>query len=365
MGAMRPGRLPRILLLALAITAIPALAGCGVTYLWQAAAGQFDLLHARQPIAAVLADPGTDRELRARLALVAAAVDFAHAELHLPDNGSYRDYADLGRPYAVWNVFAAPEFSLELRRSCFPVAGCVGYRGYFSEAAARAAAAERAAEGDGVFVAGVPAYSTLGYFHDPVLSTVLRLPDWQLPGIFFHELAHQLLYVPGDTSFSESFAMLVEQEGLSRWLALRGDDAGRCAYARFAARRADLGALLATARAHLAVAYAEPADDAQRRREKSVALEQFSAAWARLDGDARRDRPPANNATLGALAAYDQYVPAFREALRRAGGDLPAFYAQARRLGALAPDARRRALEELVAARAPVLAACDTPGPAR
>src|SRR6185437_14397083 len=168
------------------------------------------------------ADPSTPEAVKARLTEVSAARDFASRELALPDNSSYRTYADVKRPYVVWNVVAAPEFSVRPRRWCFPVSGCVSYRGYFHERRARAFAANLASRGDDVQVDGVTAYSTLGHFADPVLSTMLRYGDPDLAGTIFHELAHQLIYIPGDSEFNESFAMTVEDEGLARWLRARG-----------------------------------------------------------------------------------------------------------------------------------------------
>src|SRR4051812_10885006 len=205
----------RCILLALSAS---SLCGC---YLIQAATGQMQIVSKRQPIAEVIRDPATSEKLKARLEYVAAARDFASRELGLPDNESYRSYADLGRPYVVWNVFAAPEFSVEPRQWCFPIAGCVVYRGYFSEAAAQRYARKLRRRGDDVAVGGVAAYSTLGHFKDPVLSTMLGWSDAQLAATLFHELAHQVVYVPGDSQFNESFATVVEEAGLERWLAAR------------------------------------------------------------------------------------------------------------------------------------------------
>ena len=212
------------------------LAGCSPGYLLQAAGGQWRLMRARVPITQVLEDRGTDASLRARLALVRDARDYASRELGLPDNGSYRSYAALGRPYAVWNVVAAPEFSVQPRHWCFPFTGCVSYRGYFREERARRYAARLAARGDDTLVAGVSAYSTLGHFADPLLDTMLRQDDATLVGTIFHELAHQLVYVRGETAFNEAFAMSVERAGLSRWLAARGEEAALERYAEESAK---------------------------------------------------------------------------------------------------------------------------------
>jgi len=192
-----------------------ALPGC---YVLQAAAGQAEVLSRSEPIEKLLADPATPAPLRARLDLVAEARRFAIEELGLADGRSFRKYADLGRPYAVWNVVAAPEFSVTPRRWCYPVAGCVAYRGYFDEARAEATARRLDASGDDVTIGGVATYSTLGYLPDPVFNTMLGWRETRLVGTVFHELAHERLYVPGDSEFNEAFASVVEQEGVRRWL---------------------------------------------------------------------------------------------------------------------------------------------------
>jgi len=197
----------RVLLAAILLVTLP---GCGTLYLAQAANGQMHVLKARRPIDKVVADPATAPPLRTRLMDVSAARDFAVTELHLPDNRSYRTYADVKRPFVVWNVVATPEFSVEPKHWCFPIAGCVAYRGYFKEKSARRFAAKLASGGFDVTVGGVPAYSTLGKFADPVLSTMMRYGDSELVAIIFHELAHQLLYVKNDTEFNEAFAAVIK-----------------------------------------------------------------------------------------------------------------------------------------------------------
>jgi predicted aminopeptidase len=205
----RTSRTLAALAAALAMAATIALPACStVEFYWQGIAGQMDLLSRAKPLEEVL-ETTTDAALRTRLEKAAAIRHFASTELDLPDNGSFRRYADIGRPFVVWNVFATPEFSLKPRESCFPIAGCVAYRGYFAEDAARAEAERYKAHGDDVYVGGVPAYSTLGYFDDPVLSTYIRYRETELARLIFHELAHQIVYVKDDTSFNESFAVAV------------------------------------------------------------------------------------------------------------------------------------------------------------
>src|SRR5277367_6777720 len=194
----------------------------GGCYILQSAQGQLSLMSKRQPIAAVIDKPTTSLKLRAQLEAVTSIRDFASRDLALPDNGSYKTYADIGRPYVVWNVVAAPEFSVDPIEWCYPIVGCVAYRGYFAEAKARRFAAGLHAKGWDVVVGGVAAYSTLGHFDDPILSSMVNWNDVELASIIFHELTHQVLYVPNDASFNEAFATTVEEEGVRRWLVQQG-----------------------------------------------------------------------------------------------------------------------------------------------
>src|SRR6201997_3613157 len=225
------------------------LAGCGTPYLMQAASGEWHVLHERVPIDKAIEDPHTAPAVREHLTKVRAAREFASHELGLPDNDSYRSYADIGRPYVVWNVVAAPEFSVAPKHWCFPVAGCVAYRGYFHEPAAREFALELEAQGFDVAIDGVPAYSTLGKFADPVLSSMLRYGDDDLAATIFHELAHQLLYVRDDSEFNEAFATTVEDVGLARWLAHQGAAARMRAFRQEQGLDAKFVTLLAGGRA--------------------------------------------------------------------------------------------------------------------
>lgn len=335
------------------------LAACSPLYLLQATTGQMEMWRLRRPVASVVADPDTPGELRRKLELATEALRFAHRTLLLPDHGAYRHYADLGRPYAVWNVFAAPEFSLELRRWCYPVAGCVGYRGYFDEAGARGFAAGLAADDDDVYVAGIAAYSTLGYFADPLLNTFVTFPDAELVGLIFHELAHQLVYVPDDMAFNESFASFVEQEGLRRWLAGRGDSAAAVRLRVTLERRMAVRLLLDASRARLAAIYASAAAAENKRAAKAMEFAHLADAYRALRSNWREPpyfdawfAGPLDNATLGALAAYDEHVPAFEALLRREAGFLLAFYARVRELAELPASQRAEALAALNAASA-------------
>ncbi|MCL4802103.1 MAG: aminopeptidase [Burkholderiales bacterium] len=344
---MRP---PRALRWIAALAAGAALAGCATTeYYAQAIRGHLEVMRRAQPIAARLADPSTPPALRARLERALAIRDFASRELGLPDNGSYRSYAELGRPYVVWNVVAAPELSVEPKQSCFPVAGCVSYRGYYAAADAERHGAELAAQGLDVYIGGVPAYSTLGWFDDPVLDTFIGYPEGELARIIFHELAHQVVYVKDDTMFNESFAVAVERAGVQAWFAHGAPDADRRDYDALQARKREFIALMLRYRARLQALYAEPIPDAAKRAGKARAFAELAmdyaalkAAWGGYAGfDPFFARKPGN-AHLAAIASYTELVPAFERLLAREGGDLVRFYAAVRRLAAL-PKAERDA----------------------
>jgi len=296
------------------------LPGC---YYMHLAAGQLEMNRQREPIEEVIARPGTDATLRQRLELAARARDFAMAELGLPDNGSYRSFADLDRRYATWNLFAAPEFSVEPKRWCFPVAGCVSYRGYFEEARAMREAARLHERGFDVHVGPSIAYSTLGHLRDPVLNTMLAYGDAELAAFIFHELAHQAVYAPGDSDFNEAFASVVEMEGLRRWLAREERHAD---LEKFLARRTKQRAaadLMVASRRRLAALYESGAPPDRMHEDKA-------AEFARLRESLAAGGHPAtgefNNARLVAVATYERCVPALHAELDRVGNDLPAFY---------------------------------------
>ena len=329
--------LSHLRVLLVAVLLLP-LTGCGTLYLAQAARGQFRVLQARRPIDKVVADPNTPTELRDRLTDVRAARDFAVTELHLPDNRSYRTYADIKRPYVVWNVVATPDFSVEPKHWCFPVAGCVAYRGYFKEKKARAFAAKLASEGYDVTVGGVPAYSTLGRFSDPVLSSMLRYGDSELVAIIFHELAHQLLYVKDDTEFNEAFATTVEDAGLERWLKSRGHpDLMQQYLAENADERAFIE-LFASGRERLRRLYATRLPTGEKQAEKAAIFADLTRqvrALQKQQGEEYYEswlEEGLNNAHLASVATYYQCVPGFERLLAAQDGDLQRFYAAAREL---------------------------------
>jgi predicted aminopeptidase len=343
--------LPRHLTAALVVLMLALnLSGCGVGYVLQAARGQWQVVHKRRPLEQVIADPATAEPVRKQLELAREARAFASHDLGLPDNKSYRSYAALGRDYVVWNVVAAPEFSIQPVRWCFPVAGCVAYRGYFHEASAHKYAAKLAARGDDVLVEGVEAYSTLGRFSDPILDTMLSDDDLDLAGTIFHELAHQLIYVENDSDFNEAFAMSVEQEGVARWLAARGRTAELAGYTDRRLAEEQIVSRLAAGRDQLGALYAQSLSAAKMRERKRALIaglvasihEYEKSASVRSGYDAWIDQG-LNNAHLASVATYFECVPAFQRILSEQNGNLELYYARVREL-ARGPAAARQAL---------------------
>jgi len=314
------------------------LSGCEtLAYYLQAAGGQFDLMARARPAAELIADPATPQALRERLETARAIREFAVRGLKLPDNASYRNYADIGRPYAVWNVVAAPEFSLEPLQSCFPVAGCVSYRGFFAQHDAERHAERLRTEGHDVYVHGVPAYSTLGSFDDPLLSTFIRYADAELARLIFHELAHQLVYVKDDSTFNESFAVVVEREGVRRWLAATGRSAALKDDLAAQERNRGLAADIDQSRARLNLLYRQRIAPEVMRERKLAELENLKAKLARRGRFL--DMEP-NNAFLASFATYTQLVTEFEFILQENANDLERFYSQVKRYAANEPSNR-------------------------
>ncbi len=340
-----------------ALAALTAVAGCADTrYYWQSVSGHLQLMQASRPVAQWLSDPQTPAPLRQRLELAQRMRAFAVTELALPDNASYHRYADLRRNAVVWNVVAAPPLSLALKTWCFPVLGCVSYRGYFDEAQARRVASALQAQGMEVSVYGVPAYSTLGWMNwaggDPLLNTFIHYPEGELARLLFHELAHQVLYARDDTVFNESFATAVERLGGATWLQHEASDAARTQYAAFDDRRRGFRALSLSTRARLQQVYAQSgkvseADLLTRKQAVMLAFrEQYAKLKQQWGGFAGYDRwvADANNASLGAQGAYDDLVPQFEALFVHEGRNWPAFYHAVRRIADLPSQERKKAL---------------------
>ena len=366
-----PAPRPRIAAPILALLACLALAGCAHTegalgYYWQSVQGHARLLQAARPLDEWIANESTPAPLRARLQLAQRARHFAVQELGLPDNASYRSYADLGRSAAVWNVVAAPPYALELHRWCFPFTGCIGYRGYFQEADAQAEGARLAAQGLEVDVYGVPAYSTLGYLNwaggDPLLNTFIGWPEGEFVRLLFHELAHQVVYAQGDTVFNESFATAVERLGSAQWLATQATPKASAAFAASEARRSQFRALTRATRARLHQIYTSN-DALAPDHQALTAMKTEAMATFRSDYAALRSRwqaPPAqqagydrwvqhaNNASFAAQAAYDEWVPAFEALFAQSGQRWQPFYDAVKELAALPQPERADRLRALL-----------------
>jgi predicted aminopeptidase len=358
-------------LVLMALAALCITSGCSsIGYLGQSASGHVHLLAAARPVKDAIADPSTSESLRARLQLTQRMRDFAVTELKEPDNGSYRSYADLKRSAAVWNVVAAPALSLKLETWCFPIVGCVGYRGYYDRASADAAAAPLAAQGLEVDVYEVPAYSTLGWMNwiggDPLLNTFVQWPEGELSRLIFHELAHQVAYAPGDTTFNESFATAVEQIGSQRWLEANATPAVREQQALTESRRQDFHVLVRAWRAKLDAMYRSDLPDADKRARKAQLYAGMRADYETMKRDQWHGYTgydhwfaTVNNAALGAQAAYDDQVGAFVRLFAAEGGDFDRFYAEVKRMAALSRPERDAAMapyRDAPAAQPPVVA---------
>lgn len=350
----------------LVLAATLALAGCAdLPYYWQTVTGHIRIMEAAKPIDEWLQEPQTPERLRERLELARRIRAFASSVLKLPDNPSYTRYADLHRSAAVWNVVAAPAYSLDLKTWCFPVTGCIGYRGYYSEAQARSEAAQLAREGYETNAYPVSAYSTLGWMNwaggDPILNTFVGYPEGELARIIFHELAHQTVYAKNDTTFNESFATAVERLGGELWLKTQASEQARKQYEAYDRRRREFRALSRATREKLQAVYdATDLTPQAREQAKQQVMAQFRADYEQMkarSGDAPTawrgyDRwvSEANNAFFGAQAAYDELVPGFEALFEQQGRDWRRFYAAVRALAEVPKAQRHAQLKELAGA---------------
>lgn len=342
-----------LLLLILGLTACES-----VAYYTQAFHGQFTILTQRRDIEDVVKDPETDNQLRSQLETVLSVRQFAESEMHLPVENNFSTYVDLEQPFVVWNVFAAPEFSLDAKQWCYPIAGCVTYRGYFTEGRAYDYAREIEAEGFDTYVGGVAAYSTLGWFADPVLNTIVNREEHRLASLIFHELAHQVIYVPGDTEFNESFATAVEMEGLRRWLEINGKAENASAIVAQAnlekSRRLEFVGLVQGVIPQLESLYQSDKTVEDKRREKAVLIqslrEQYQvlkAGWGDYDAYDNWFSSEINNAKLRTVSTYFNRVPAFDALLAEVDFDLPLFYERVEELSRLDTVEREAAIARL------------------
>lgn len=351
MNTPRPAGLLKLLAALPAVLQVAACAGPG--YYAQAVSGHLELMRQREDVAAVLAAPQTQPSLRSQLELSLELRAFAVRELGLPDNGSFTQFARTGREAVTWNVVATPELSLEPRRWCFLVAGCVPYRGYFEREAARRFAGRLAEDGFDVDVTPAVAYSTLGWFEDPLLDTMLRHGEEQLAAIMFHELAHQKVYLRGDTAFNESYASFIEETGVTLWLRTSGRTGRLPDWQRRQQAAADFDKLLLLTRAGLADVYGTSGPDAAKRRAKAAAFDQMRAAyrelvsgpWAGHDLYAGWFDQELNNARLALFNSYRGGICAFTALFHEVDQDMERFHARVAERAALAPSARRAWLE--------------------
>jgi predicted aminopeptidase len=335
-----------------------SLSGCAtVSYYAQTVSGHLQLMGSSRSIAELMVDPATDEKLKQRLKLVTAIRDYASSDLYLPDNGSYRSYADLQREAVVWSLVATEEFSIQPRQWCYPIIGCASYRGYFSVEDAQEKGAALKEQGKDTAVMAVPAYSTLGWFDDPLPSTVIHWPEARLAGLIFHELAHQKLYVADDSGFNEAFAMTVERIGVERWFRHQGNVEGEKVWRLMLKREREFVALVLESRRRLQQLYEQPLSVAEMRAAKAAEFERLRkeysrrrADWGNNPGLDRWFGRELNNAHLALVATYEQWVPAFQELLAREGGDLQGFFRASEKLAQLEREEREEALRQLLQA---------------
>jgi predicted aminopeptidase len=320
----------------------------------QATVGQWSLMSRRQPTAKLIASPATDPALRARLMLVSQILEFAHDDLALEPGKRYSSFVRVAGDAVVWNVFATEEFSTHALRWCYPIVGCATYRGYFDRADAKRYAQRLIVRQHDAIVGGVAAYSTLGWFDDPLLSTFIDWSDPELAGLLFHELAHARVFVAGDTAFNEAFASFVERQGALQWLQSRGDRAGMdTALSQWRATDRFVAYLLEW-RDEFEHLYEQPYNSVAHRLLKSALFAEMERCY-RVHREVLGDqeaffRSMPNNARLVPLAAYNEFVPGFAELFAHAGASWAPFYEQVRELAHMEPHARNAELTRLAEA---------------
>jgi predicted aminopeptidase len=330
--------------------------GCSTLgYYYQSIHGHFTLMGDSRSISEVLQDNSTNTDLKEKLQLVQEARNFASAELGLPENRSYQSYAALDKEAVVWSVVATPEFSVQPKQWCFPVVGCASYRGYFKKEEAQEYADNLRKQGMDVTVVPNPAYSTLGWFADPLPSTVINWPESHLVGLIFHELAHQQLYVSGDSAFNEAFAMTVEQVGVERWFNSRRDASGLRQWSKRKQMQEEFTDMLLATRERLQQLYARQISESEMRVFKGAEFDRLNQEYLRLkqrwngyNGFDHWFESDLNNARLASVATYERFVPAFLKMLSQAKGNLKTFYQSCKTMGGLPPEQRNEKLEALL-----------------
>lgn len=331
------------------------LTGCAeLAYYGHAAGGQLEVMGAGEPIKDVIANPTTDDKTRQQLELIQRAREFAIQELKLPDSDTFRDYADLKRPWVLWNVFATPELSLETKKWCYPFIGCYGYRAYFDEAYAKEVATELEQEGMDVYIAHTPAYSTKGWFADPVYNSMLRYDDLTLVGILFHELAHERVYIIDDSELNESFATVVQYEGVRRWLAYEKNSSAYAAYQREQQRGDEFVSMVLEHRGILQKVYASDLSKAEKRSKKKKTFSDLKKnfntlkqSWGGYAGYDHWFEKPLNNARLAPIGTYHNAVSVFKKLLEKQQHDLEIFYVEVEKIADLSAPERKKLLTDL------------------
>lgn len=342
----------KLILLSCLLTSV---VGCStISYYSHLMSGHFDLMSGEQPIEDLINRGQIDKELQKKLQQVLIIRRFAVTELGLPDNDSYKTFVKLDRKYPVWNVIAAEKYSVKAKQWCFLIVGCISYRGYFNKQDAEAKAAELKAEGYDVYVSGAAAYSTLGWFDDPVLSSMLYKEESHLAGIIFHELAHQRLYIDDDSSFNEAFATAVELEGVRRWMKQRSDSKANQRYRLYKTRQKDFNTMLRITRESLKQLYASESDQQQLASGKKRIFtnmqkhyQQLKKKWKGYKGYDKWMQKELNNAHLALVATYHERVPAFESILQSLDYNIPRFYAEVERIGEMDQKDRNAYLESV------------------
>ncbi len=342
----------------IALTALVMMPACSsLSYLNHTLQGHWSVMSKREPLDNILSEATNTRtaqqdELVQQLTAARQIRDYASRELGLPDNGSYRSYADIGRPFVTWAVFAAPEFSLTPHHWCFPIAGCVPYRGYFSEEQANSFADKYRDKDMDVYVGGVQAYSTLGWFDDPLLNTMMTRGETGLAGLIFHELSHQQVYVKDDSAFNEAFATAVQESGVRRWLRHKNDDGALANYELITHYKDDFSALIKRTRQHLKVTYESDQNSEAKRIAKQQLIEHMrreyndlKASWGGYSGYDHWFNDTINNAKLASISVYRDKVPQFIRLLEACSNDYPRFYKRVEEIGRLDPEQRKQVME--------------------